>query len=55
MFQIDQRESTASFAAIRRVLRELFTKDHGAVHPTPLQVRGLKLHLKNHNIIGLTW
>ena len=41
MCQIDQREGTVSFAAIRRVLRELFAKKHGG-HPTPLQVRGLK-------------
>ena len=35
MCQIDQREGTASFTAIRRVLRELFAKNHGGVHPTP--------------------
>ena len=29
MFQIDQREGTVSFAAIRRVLRDLFSKNHG--------------------------
>ena len=29
MCQIDQRESTVSFAAICRVLRELFAKNHG--------------------------
>ena len=34
--QIDQREGTVSFETIRRVLRELFTKNHGGgVHPTP--------------------
>ena len=29
MCQIDRREATASFAVIRRVLRELFAKTHG--------------------------
>ena len=29
MCQIDQRESTVSFAEIRLVLRELFAKKHG--------------------------
>ena len=45
MFQIDQREGTVSFAAIRRVLRELFAKNRGgwSIRPPPLQVRGLKL------------
>ena len=47
MCQIDQREGTVSFAAIRRVLRELFAKNHEGVHPTPpLQVRGLTQRLK---------
>ena len=35
------REGTVSFAAIRRVLPESFAKNHGGVHPTSLQVRGL--------------
>ena len=42
MCQINQREGTASFAAIRRVLRELFAKNHGGPFD-PLQVRGLTL------------
>ena len=43
MCQIDQREGTVSFAAIRRVLRELFAKNHGGPSdPPPLQVRGVK-------------
>ena len=43
MCQIDQREGTVSFAAIRRVLRELFAGKTmgGPFHPPPLQVRGL--------------
>ena len=43
MCQIDQREGTVSFAAIGRVLRELFAKNHGgSIPPTPPQVRGLR-------------
>ena len=42
MCQIDQREGTVSFATIRRVLRELFAKNHGGgVRSKPLQVRRL--------------
>ena len=44
MCQIDQREGTVSFAAIRRVLRELFAKNRGGgPSDTPLQVRELKI------------
>ena len=43
MCQIDQREGTAIFAAIRCVLRELFAKNHGGVRSTPLHMRGLKV------------
>ena len=45
MCQIDGREGTVSFAAIRRVLRELFAKNHGGSIRPPLQVRGLTLLL----------
>ena len=41
MYQIDQREVTVCLAAIRRVLRELFAKNHGGSIQPPLQVRGL--------------
>ena len=43
MCQIDQCEGTERFVAIRRVLHELFTKNHGGRFdpPPPLQVRGL--------------
>ena len=39
MCQINQPEGTASFAATRRVLRELFAKNRRGVRST-LQVRG---------------
>ena len=40
MCQIDQREGTVSFAAIRRVLRELFAKNHGgSIRPPPTSAR----------------
>ena len=43
MCQIEQREGTVSFAAIRRVLRELFAKNQGGPFD-PLQVRGLIMY-----------
>ena len=44
MCQIDQREGTISFVAIRRVLRKLFAKKYGgSIRPPPLQVRGLTI------------
>ena len=39
MCQIDQREGTISFAAIRRVLRELFAKNHGGPSDPPTSAR----------------
>ena len=49
MCQIDKREGTVSFAAIRSVLRELFSKTHGGfVRPPPLtsaRVKVLTLYL----------
>ena len=44
MCQIDNREGTVGFAAIRRVLRELFPKKSWGVRSTPLQVRGLNMY-----------
>ena len=40
MCQIDQREDTVNFDAIRRVLREVFAKNHGGAsdHPTGARV-----------------
>ena len=35
MCQINQHEGIVSFAAIRRVLRELFVKKHEGVHAAP--------------------
>ena len=37
--QIDQREGTVSFAAIRSVLRELFVKNHGGSVRPPTSAR----------------
>ena len=40
MCQIDQCEGTETFVAIRRVLRELFTKSHEGVRSTPYKCEG---------------
>ena len=59
MCQIDQREGTVSFVAIRRVLRELFAKDHGGGGPSdpptsarvnfPFRLDGFEYYLERHN------
>ena len=46
MCQIDQREGTVGFAAIRRLLRELFAKNLGGAFDPPTSARD-----KMHNIV----
>ena len=50
MCQIDQREGTLSFAAIRRVLRELFAKKHGEGSVRPPRSRSARVKIPSGDI-----